>query len=506
MTDDRLRAAERAWRDARDDESAARLLRERRRLGLLDERALELGALLGYAPAREVLGAAAPAEPEEDEEEAWAGPIAAATARLGPEPCLRAVAAAAWRVPMHGDRFDGPSDVGMRVLEALDDALLAPPHGRKDAFARFEQALTQAEQDGWGATNVLNLAHIALAVHREPENAEPLLRDALLVLAQSGLYHRVPHDEVRRELALFALDLEDPSRGRRRERGRRFGAESEIVRAIAFSPDGARVVTTNRAGFVTLRDAATGEVLRSMRDRATDMFAAAFTRDGARVLVGGAWGELTAWDAATGEPVGSWMAHQDGVTRVGVLPDGRVVSAGYDRALRVWSARGGEPLLALEGGHERAIHALALSRDGALAATGGSDGRAVVWDLQAGAARFTATHPAGVTGAAFTPDGARLVTSCDDRHLRAWDVASGREVAAHQVAERSIYGMALSPCGAFAVTVGDGEVRLVRVADGATIREWTAPGVQLAAAFAPDGAWALVGARSGALRRFDLEV
>lgn len=498
MTDDRLRAAERAWRDARDDESAARFLRELRRVGHLDEQALHLAALLGYAPARELLAGAAPAEPDDEE---WPEVVARATAALGQEGCLRAVVEAAWQVPIHGERFDGPDDHAMRVLEVLDDAMLVPAEERAPALARATDVLAQG--GGWGGYNVLNLAQLALAIAAEPENAASLLRDALTLVRQVTSPPLVT--TVARAASLFVLGLDDPSRARRQQRGRRFGAEPELVRAIAFSPDGQRVATTCRTGFVTLRDATSGEALRVMRGRVTDLFAAAFTRDGARVLVGGLDGALTAWDPSTGEavPVDDWPAHAEGVTCLDVLPDGRIVSGGYDMAIRVWPATGRDALLTLEG-HERTVWALAPSPDGALLASGGSDGRAVVWDLRAGVARFTATHPAGVTGVAFTPDGAHLLTSSDDGHLRRWDVATGQELAAHRVSDRTLYDLALSPDGALAATVGDGAVHLTRVADGAAVRAWSAPGVQLAVAFSPDGAWILGGARSGALRRFDV--
>ncbi len=507
MTDDRLRAAERAWRDARDDEAAARYLRELRRLGQVDDRALDLAALLGYAPARELLGGAAPAEPEDDE---WPAAVAAATAALGPMPCLRAAVEAAFMVPimvpMH-DRFDGPDDHALRVLEALDDGMLAPPEQRRLAFDRVVEVVS--EPGGWGGYEVINMVQVALAIASEPENAESLLRDGLTLLRRCA--GRSAQEQGAGALARLVLGLEDPPAERRRRRGQRFGAEPELVRAIAFSPDGARVVTTCRTGFVSVRDAASGAPVRVLRGKVTDLFAAAFTRDGARVLVAGLDGQVTLWDplaGEAGEADASWPAHPDGVTCLAVLPDGRVVTAGYDRVARVWSpparSGGGAALLVLEGHHERSIQALALSPDGALAATGDGEGRVVAWDLASGEVRWIATQTSGVSGAAFILDGAHLITAGDDGHLRRFDAATGQELAAHRVGARSIYDLALSPDGALAATVCDGAVRLTELEHGTLVREWDTPGVQLAVAFSPDGRWIVAGARTGALRRFQV--
>src|SRR5687768_7338094 len=104
--DDRLRGAERAWREARDEASEVRWLRELLRVGRLDRPALALAALLGHAPARMVLGD--PPPEEELDAPAWAQKVAPLIAAAGPEAPLRAAIGAARAVPLYGDRFDGP--------------------------------------------------------------------------------------------------------------------------------------------------------------------------------------------------------------------------------------------------------------------------------------------------------------------------------------------------------------------------------------------------------------
>ena len=61
-------------------------------------------------------------------------------------------------------------------------------------------------------------------------------------------------------------------------------------------------------------------------------------------------------------------------------------------------------------------------------------------------------HEGGVYSAAFSPDGARIVTASHDRTARLWDAASGAEIAVLSGHARRVNSAAFSPDGTRIVT------------------------------------------------------
>ena len=132
--------------------------------------------------------------------------------------------------------------------------------------------------------------------------------------------------------------------------------------------------------------------------------------------------------------------HAGGVVFVAFSPDGgRILTGSYDGTARVWDAASGHELLNLDV--PRGVSSAAFSWHGQRIVTG-HDRSAEVWDTGSGHELFSLTgHGDIVQSVAFSSDGRRIATGSDDRTAMVWDATTGRELftlASHSNKVRSV--------------------------------------------------------------------
>lgn len=150
--------------------------------------------------------------------------------------------------------------------------------------------------------------------------------------------------------------------------------ESASVEALAFQP-GSRLLavagidwlaTSGRDGQIALWDVDTRQVQRRL-DRGA--VAVAWHPDGRRLLAAGLDRVARIYDAATGQLLHQLVGHQDTLTCLAISPDGQLlVTGGDDRALRLWDIKSGDTVGAWE--LDNPVKAVTFSRDGRFLYTG----------------------------------------------------------------------------------------------------------------------------------------
>jgi WD40 repeat protein len=174
-------------------------------------------------------------------------------------------------------------------------------------------------------------------------------------------------------------------------------------------------------------------------------------------------------------------SHHGAVTALAVTAD-RLASVAHDGSVILWRLKNGR----LESGRElgnvpeavaaatlpdpAAINFAAFSPDGARIITASSDGAARLWDAATGRqSGASLKHEQGVTSAGLSPDGARIITASSDNTARVWDAATRREIAVLRGHGAAVTAAAFSPDGARIITASAD--RTTRVWDAATGRE-----------------------------------
>jgi WD40 repeat protein len=260
-----------------------------------------------------------------------------------------------------------------------------------------------------------------------------------------------------------------------------------VPRAPAFAADGAPLLRLDAGGHQAL-----------IND-------VAFTSDGARLISAGDDKLIRVWDLSTGKTVRTFRGEaSEGdsgkVYTMALSPDGKWLAAGgwMDKStaslpccgdIRLYDFASGE-LKTLLRGHTSVVESIAFSPDSKklISGSGQGDFSAIIWDVDRGVLLHRLSgHTDQVHAVGFTPDGARAVTGSYDNDLRLWRVADGQEIARMHQPEK-VRSLAVSSDGTIASGDRAGEIRLWNGETGAFLRTLAHQQTLIGSlSFSPDG-------------------
>jgi WD40 repeat protein len=188
---------------------------------------------------------------------------------------------------------------------------------------------------------------------------------------------------------------------------------------------------SRRRGAVTIWDWEGRRRLITLQGHSSSINALAFAPDGSRLVSGDSVGIVKLWDVATGQERASLQACEPGagLTAIAVSPDGALfVTAGFlDRSVRFWDAANGQPRGEVPKTGS-GVTDLAFAPDGTTLAMARGDGTIPLWGMAPARERGTLRTPGrGLQSVAFSNDGRLLATGGMDGAVRLWDVSQARE-------------------------------------------------------------------------------
>lgn len=284
---------------------------------------------------------------------------------------------------------------------------------------------------------------------------------------------------------------------------------TDVVTAVAFSPDGKTIASGSRDKTVRLWSLETGAVLQTIEGSREQPISIVFSADGKRLAIADSSFEVRVIELPAGtvaqtlvhpdtlsqvafDPAGAWLmvtgfngngglySLKDGkklyslrANSVGMLPDGKeAIVATSDHFFKTVELKSGKLRQPVSTDTQSPV--VVVSRDGSTLVTWSPSAPEVrVWDRKTGKVTSTLTPPAPdalmpekrqtneLVSVVISNDGKRLVTSAADRVVRVWDLTQGTIVKTFPVQQQ--VKVALSPDGAWVAAGDTGTVKLFKL-------------------------------------------
>ena len=233
------------------------------------------------------------------------------------------------------------------------------------------------------------------------------------------------------------------------------GVPADIGESLAFSPDGATLLSAGPENSLLLWDVAMGEVRKTLSNgHRTEIESVAYSPDGRIIASASADDNVLLWDASSGRRLhqlsGVNPKAEEGLSFTGsrsiaFSPDGQILAAGLsDGSVHLWDVNSGEEIGQPRLGHSARVFAVAFSPDGGILASGGHDDTLLLWDVETGELLYEpfTEHSDSILSLVFDPGGNMLASSSMDHDIILWELGRGSLPKLHS---DSIISLAFNP-------------------------------------------------------------
>ena len=154
---------------------------------------------------------------------------------------------------------------------------------------------------------------------------------------------------------------------------------TDWVYTVDFSPDGVLVASGDRSGGLHVWEADTGRLYLDLVGHKAAVRGLSWRADSNVLVSASEDGTVKLWEMNNGKQLKSFNAHGGGATGVVMARDGRMVTSGKDKTVKLWNADGGA-IATMPAFAEPALEAV-ITHDGSRVIGGDWSGRTVMWEV-----------------------------------------------------------------------------------------------------------------------------
>jgi WD40 repeat protein len=313
------------------------------------------------------------------------------------------------------------------------------------------------------------------------------------------------------------------------------------AQAIAFTPDSQQVALGLADGAIKLLKVADAKETRSLTGHKGAITGLAFSAKGDVLYSASADKTVQSWALPDGTPK-TKFDHDAAIADLALSKDGTLLAAAGDKAVKVWNLADGKVIaawtapaesrgiaispdkarLVLAGADKLArIYEIdgrlveSFAHDGPVQAATFIDGKRVVTVAADKTARLWTSslvwqkpHAGPARRAVFTPKGDQVLSGGDDKAIRIWNAADGKQIKALANPEGTITQLGISADGARIASAGsDKSAKVWTLADGKVVATIAVGGPVQCLALSPNGqriAVSLAGGKDASIRIYDV--
>ena len=290
---------------------------------------------------------------------------------------------------------------------------------------------------------------------------------------------------------------------------------TDRVKTIVVSPDGQFALSGSADNTLKLWEISTGKEVRTFKGHSLSVESAAFSPDGRFVLSGSLDKTVKLWDTNTGIEIRTFDGHTEEVNSIAITPEGRfAISGSTDNTLKLWGMQQttnniSYPLTAaiseistdlqqvknaaslmekaktkisqglyaaavnylreaqLIPGYQRDDHILDM-----ITGCRAIDNDKELWFVDGWCKRTFTGHTHNVNSLSITPDGRFFLSGSDDKTLKLWEIATGKEIRTFTGHIHRVNSVAITPDGQFALSGSHEAMKLWKISTSQIIRSF----------------------------------